>query len=546
MEETQCENCKIHFKITDSDREFYKKLEVPEPTFCPDCRQQRRLAFRNERYLFRRKCNLCEKEMLSFFLADEPFPVYCSDCWWSDKWDPLKYGRDFDFSRPFFEQFEELMMKVPKMGMLHYFIENSPYNTLLAFSKNTYMSPGSYYCDDCLYVRKSQYSTNCMNSNLLDHCELVAFSTNCKSCYNSHHLINCRNCTDCGFMADCVACENCFMCSGIVHKKFHFKNQPYPKEDYHRLVEGHMKRDSKELELEFKDFNKEIPKKYQNQIQCENSSGDYLQNCNNAENCYDCFDIEDSKYLFECVGVKDSMDLSLHDKDIELCYEICTGGDKDVRTKFGFCTCSSPDSSYLYSCLACLDCFGCDGLHSKEKYCIFNKKYSKDEYFKLRDKIIEHMKKTGEYGEFFPINLSLYPYNHTIAQDYYPLTKAEAIAKGYKWKDKDKTEYKNSTAELPFHIKDVPEGITKEILSCKECGKNYKIIEQELRLSKRMGIPLSHLCADCRQISLNKLKNPRKLWNRKCDKCDDPISTTYAPKQSEKVYCEKCYLKEIV
>jgi CxxC-x17-CxxC domain-containing protein len=42
-----------------------------------------------------------------------------------------------------------------------------------------------------------------------------------------------------------------------------------------------------------------------------------------------------------------------------------------------------------------------------------------------------------------------------------------------------------------------------------------------------------------------KLRNPRKLFDRKCDKCGIDIKTTYSPDRSEIVYCEECYNKEI-
>jgi len=42
------------------------------------------------------------------------------------------------------------------------------------------------------------------------------------------------------------------------------------------------------------------------------------------------------------------------------------------------------------------------------------------------------------------------------------------------------------------------------------------------------------------------LRNPRKLFERKCDKCGMEMITTYAPERLEKVYCEKCYEKEVV
>lgn len=559
-----CRNCQTSFKITDQDKKFYQKIDVPQPSFCPDCRQQRRLSFRNERYLFKRDCDLCKKEMISVFDADVPFPVYCNKCWWSDSWDQLKYGQDFDFNRPFFDQFQELMMKVPKVGMLQLNNENSDYNALLAYSKNTYMSPGSYFMEDCYYVRKSQYCKDCLNGNFLDHCELVSSSINCKSCYSCSNLINCRNSAESHYLADCFSCQNCFMCSGISNKKWHYKNKQYPETEYKKIVEAELKKDPKKLMAEFQKFNKTVPKKYQNQLNCENSSGDYIQNCKNAIECYDCFDIQDAKYLTESVTVKDSMDLSMHDKDIELCYELMSGGESNYNVKFAFCPCASPNSSYLYSCFYLSDSFGCDSMHSKQSNCILNKKYSKEQYENLKKKIIEHMKLNKEYGEFFPTQLSLYPYNLTIALDYYPLSREEALKKGYKWKDHNPVEYKTATAALPANLQATPDSITKETLVCEKCGKNYRIIAQELQLSKKLNISLSRLCGDCRQIELMSYKNPRKLWERNCDKCGTKIQSTYAPDRpeitatdpdrktshnaeeaEEIVYCEKCYLETV-
>lgn len=81
MEQTkQCQNCKQDFMIMPEDFEFYEKIKVSSPTFCPECRMQRRLAFRNERALFRRKCDLCGKDMISMYRAKTPFPVYCLPC----------------------------------------------------------------------------------------------------------------------------------------------------------------------------------------------------------------------------------------------------------------------------------------------------------------------------------------------------------------------------------------------------------------------------------------------------------------------------------
>ncbi len=540
-----CKNCKQNFEITDEDLKFYEKIKVPSPQLCRDCRQQRRLTFRNERYLFKRKCDLCSKDIVSFFDENVRFPVYCLDCFWSDKWDPLSYGQDFNFNKSFFEQFHDLMMKVPKAGMLHLNNENSEYNTALAYSKNTYMSPGCYYVEDCYFVRKSQNCKDCFNSSQIDHCELLSAGLNCNNCYFSHQLFNCKNCSNCFYLANCTGCSNSFMCSGIHNKQYYFKNAQYSKEDYSKILDLKMKENSLDLLREFLIFNQSIPKKYQNQINCENSSGDYIQNSKNAIECYDSFEIEDCKYLYECVKVKDSMDLSLHDEQIELCYELCTGGEKNNKIKFSFCACDCFESEYLYSCFYTSNSFACDGIHSHTEYCILNKKYNKENYENLKKKIIEYANSIGEYGEFLPIKYSLYPYNESVAQDFYPLTKEEALSKKYQWRNKNLELYIESKIILDNDINNISDSILNEILACKDCGKNYHIIAQELNLSRKLKIPLSEYCGDCRYLHLLSLRNPRKLWKRNCMKCGNEIQTTYSSERPEIVYCEKCYLESV-
>ena len=71
--------------------------------------------------------------------------------------------------------------------------------------------------------------------------------------------------------------------------------------------------------------------------------------------------------------------------------------------------------------------FGCVGLRNAS-YCILNRQYTKEEYESLVPRIIEHMMKTGEWGEFFPSSLSPFGYNETVAQEYFPLTREEVLA----------------------------------------------------------------------------------------------------------------------
>src|SRR3990167_1846200 len=87
------------------------------------------------------------------------------------------------------------------------------------------------------------------------------------------------------------------------------------------------------------------------------------------------------------------------------------------------------ETQYSDSCYNCVNCFGCVGLN-KKNYHILNKKYSKEDYGKIKEEIVESMKKNGIYGDFLPPSLSPFGYNETLAQEYFPMTEKEAREKG--------------------------------------------------------------------------------------------------------------------
>ena len=113
IQKKQCTKCNFTFDITKKDLEFYKKVspkinwvvfEIPSPTLCPECRQQRRLIWRKERWLFKRNCNANWKEIISMYSPDKDLVIYNEEDWWSEKWDSLDYWIDFDFNKLFFDQ----------------------------------------------------------------------------------------------------------------------------------------------------------------------------------------------------------------------------------------------------------------------------------------------------------------------------------------------------------------------------------------------------------------------------------------------------------
>jgi hypothetical protein len=136
VETKTCTHCTASFDITQSDIEFYNKIspkfgdrtaQIPTPTLCPECRQRRRLSFRNERKLYRRQCDASHKSIISIYGPDKPYTVYDQNIWWSDSRDTLDYEMEFDNTRTFTEQFRELMKRVPCLPLINMNSENSEY-----------------------------------------------------------------------------------------------------------------------------------------------------------------------------------------------------------------------------------------------------------------------------------------------------------------------------------------------------------------------------------------------------------------------------------
>ena len=185
QETRNCQNCKNDFTIESEDFGFYIKIDVPAPAWCSLCRSVRRMAFSNERTLHKRKCDLCGKESISIYDKDTPFPVYCIDCWRSDKWDPTSYGQEYDFKKPFFEQLAELKNKVPRVALIQQGdMTGSEYTNRASNNNNCYLLFRGNFNENLLYsqtINDAKDSSDCL---ALQQSELCYECIDCSKCYN--------------------------------------------------------------------------------------------------------------------------------------------------------------------------------------------------------------------------------------------------------------------------------------------------------------------------------------------------------------------------
>lgn len=541
------------FTITDEDKAYYQTMGVPLPTLCPDERARRRMVWSNQRNLKKRKCSGTGKDIISNFDADSVFPVYDVHHFFSDKWDQNATGRDFDFSRPFFEQFEALMQVAPRPALQRSpeYDENAEYTNYAGKNKNCYLIFDSDKNWDCSYAYSLNNCQNCQDCYRLEDSELCYECVDCAKCYNGRFLQNCENCADSQFLKNCIGCKNCFGSVNLRNKEFYFMNEKLTEEAYKaKLAALDLKTEKglKGLRSHFVEHAKKYPVRYMEGVQNEDCLGNYLTHCKNAQYCFDCRKQWDCKYVTQGFDTaKSCMDCTEVGDDAELLYECyCMGyGPYNCR----FCTHElgrSVNLDYCYFAPYCEDCFGCVGLHHK-KFCILNKQYSESEYKALVPKIIEHMggpRKTEgfvgrgggdevsedpqsgseqrnhqrrEWGEYFPFSLSPFAYNETMAMDNFPLTKEEALKRGFRWDDA-----LDAGAERPFKVQKVDEKFYKD-----------------------MGLPTPTVHPEVRHLARVALRNPRVLYDRVCGDCGCAVQTTHSPDRPEKVLCETCFQKVV-
>lgn len=570
-ETRNCQFCKKDFILDSDDFGFYDKVKVPTPTFCPECRRIRRSAWRNNMSLYTGKCGLCEKSVVTIYSPDSKIVIYCNKCWWSDKWDPMNFGKDYDFSRPFFEQFDELSKKVPHMAIVNddgIASLNCEYTHDWWFSKNCYMTFSGWYVENVMYSFFITGGKDIMDGLInMGDTSFTYDCVNCSHAYRLKHSFFSRSCVNSQYLYDCHNCSDCFMCTGLKNKKYHFKNKQYTKEEYEKILNDYKLNTwegNEKAREEYKEFILSYPRRYAWHKLNFNSTGDILSYCKNVRDSYIVKKSENCRYGDYLTNDKDTYDTAMTGESSE-CYE-GTVVDHSQLNLFGIFSVKSQDVRYTQHCHSSKYLFGCIGMRNA-KYCILNKQYTKEEYESLVSRIIDQMNslpyrdKLGReyrFGEFYPSELSPFGYNETVAMEYDPLSKEEAISRGYIWQDDLQRTIGRETLksqQIPKTIVETDDSIVKEILACIECGRNYKIIPQEVTFYRKMDIPIPHKCFQCRHAGRVSQLNPFKIWTRICDctfgnhghggKCVKEFTSSYDPSLPEIVFCESCYQKEV-
>jgi hypothetical protein len=546
---TNCKQCKASFEVVENDLKFYKEFDLSAPDICPLCRHQQRCSWRNERELYHRKCDLSGKQIISIYSSDKPFPVYSQEEYWGDGWDALDYGMEVDLEKPFFPQFAELMDKVPRLAIVNKQTENSEYSNYSFANRNCYLTFGNHYEEDCMYGHYSTKNKNCADYLCLYGSELCYECIYSKNCTRSVFLDHCENVSESYFSVDLKNCKNCIFSSNLRNKQYYILNRPHSKEEYFKKLEsfafgGHERfMDAKKFFMT--DFRKSFSFRDVYQTNCEYCEGGTHENCKNLRYSFDCTKCEDCAYGFQMDETYNSLDNTCSGYDrLDFCTQTIgiNGGNNLIACDSCW---HNSDLRYCSLCFNSKNLFGCISMKRNE-YCILNRQYSKAEYEALVPRLIENMKRHGEWGRFFPTSISPFGYNETIAYYSRPFSQQDVLARGWKWhQEVGESSYKGPLYRISDKIQDVPDEITKRILICETSGKPYKVIPQELKFYRQLGVPVPRRSPLQRHMDRLALRNPYQLFDRNCAKCSTPIKTSYSPERPEQVYCDACYLKTV-
>jgi len=558
-------NCKVSglaFYIRPGDVAFYKKIGVPLPVMNVEERWRLMLSFDNSYNLYHGKSALTGKPLITQYPPGFPSTIYEHTEWHSDRFNPFAYGRPYVSGEDFFTHYAKLQLETPRPNLIVDSSNiNSDYTNETSYLKNCYLC---FYCfgsENLQYVDGSYNTRDSMDGFSMVNCELCYMTHQANDCWKCSFAEYSRDCRECYFIFDCRNCSNCFMSSNLRNKDYYFRNEQLTKEEYHRRLEGVYLGNYDALHRyreEYKELKRRVIRRPARIDKCVNCWGEDLRN---SKDCYRTMWADNSINVNYSLSCSDARDCSFivgggpggSTSELNYCSAMLDGANQNVR--FSLYAKDSRDLEYCDSCKNSVNCFGCYGL-TNAKFCILNTQYDEEEYWQLIDVIKTDMLSAGTYGEFFPMSLSLYPYNLTLPVNYPGFTDLEE-ARRYGYRVEEVPEPQSDVGanviknhDLPLDIKDVGDNILRVVIEDTENKKFFRITAAELEFYRKFSWPLP------RKHPLKRLEDWRtdegntslrlEAHERTCPICAVKFQTPYLPNQfPDRVYCEKCYQENL-
>lgn len=563
-----------------------KTHQLSTPDQSPDARNIQRMLFRNDRVFYKWVSDHDGRQIVSIYYPGCPAKVYEVNAWYQDFRDPLSFGKSFTSWDDVWETLNTLTQEVPRLNVDGVGNTNSDYCNYCGYCKNCYMDIAGENNEDCYYCLFTKYSKKCADCTFVYNSEYCYESI---SCYQSSKIVYCQyleECHDCHFSFDLKNCSHCLWCNNLRNQQYCIFNKQVSKEERQETISSITNGSHTGYQQWLETFHarrKEFIYPALFKINTEKSIGNDMKDTKNALFAFNVSEIEDSSYLHDVLHAKNCLDLNYSLYYPESSYQLMS----TLELKNSICNVATHHSHHVYYCQLCnnsSDLFGCVGLNNKQ-YCIFNKQYTKEEYYKTLGIIFDQLIATKQRGTYFPSPLSLHPYNDTIANEYYPIhtvisgDKIDIINK--EWRGtvtvldpekfvsdamldlggEDKIPIKRRTREeeinipdgismliaddLPDNNNETNKDITTKAIRCTISGRPYRIVGPEYELYTKLQIPIPRKHPDFRHQERMQMRPGRALHIRKCDKTGEDIISVYPQSAPFKVYSQKAYEKAL-
>lgn len=204
-------------------------FDVPPSDFPSEKRIQHLGAFWPHWNLHKRKCDKTNKDIISVFRPDCPYPVWHKDEWYKNANPPQAV---FDFDQPFFPQTERLFKQCPIAHNSGTSNENSEYTDDWWNSRNCYLCHSGVRCENCNYSYRVLDCKNSFYCVFSFECEWCFDAINSEKCYRCIYGLYLKNCRDTAFCYDCRNCSDCLLCFNLRNKQYCIGNKQLSREEY--------------------------------------------------------------------------------------------------------------------------------------------------------------------------------------------------------------------------------------------------------------------------------------------------------------------------
>lgn len=528
--------------------------------------------FRNERTLYKRECSSTGKSIVALYPEEYEGKVYSPDLRRSDSRNPLEYGKDY-IPWQFYADLKDLFKQAPFLNMFAFNNENSDYTNGSEGNKNCYMIFASDHNEDCCY----SYS--------IFECKNVIDAYGCKNCENSYQVIDAINSMkimysqrvedsfNIAFSHNIKNCKNIFLSTDLKDKEYYYMNQFVGKQKWENEIAPMIKSIFKDNTIAIYQNKLEEIKagsivQNMNIINSEKSIGDLINNSKNAIYSFQIHNAEDIKWVINANNCKDIMGgYSVVDGSQKVYEWVSCGANYSTATvrnawtpvKNAYFSNFTMNTQHMFGVVSCRN----------REYCILNKQYTKEDREQTAKKIAKELQEQGKRWEFFDPDFSPFPYNDTVAMEYYPVKPeqltilepekfiSDAILDLW-WKEKIKIKWRTKDneiniptgittiqgSELAWDIETIKDDITHKAIICETSGRPFRISAPELDFYRKNGLSIPSKHPDIRHTERLQQRPWRDLYIRTCDKCGEKMISVYKQDTPYKVYCQICYNKE--